>query len=156
MNVVTIIIVALLALAVGFIAGGLLGITYQAKNTGEAIGLFLTKTVDGVTERIELMQKHEEERKAKLLEDAVEQANQTMNRLERLKEMQESMCSMPNPFLDLAQRIQAERNRREAAKEQHVPPMQTMGDRFNELWGGGDKEGERPTGDPKPGYKEEE
>ena len=175
--VVTIIIVALLALAIGFIAGGLIGIACQAKWTGEALGKFSVDTADEIMGRFEQMEQKKNEWKNEQLEKAHKEMSEAMDRLEKLNEIREKLndageqifgkhpqmpgfnpmaTPMSNPFFDLLERVRAEQKRR--AEEKPEPaPMHTMGDRFSELWGGdeADKSDEK-NGNPETQSKEEE
>ena len=174
---VTIVIVALLALAIGFIAGGLIGIACQAKWTGETLGKFTVDTADEIMDRFEQMEQKKNEWKNEQLEKAHKEMAETMDRLEHLNEIREKLndageqifgrhpqmprfnpmaTPMSNPFLDLLERVRA--SQKPSAEEKPEPAsMHTMGDRFNELWGGdAENKSDEKSGNPETQSKEEE
>ena len=132
--VTTIIILAtLLALVIGVIVGGGLGMHFTAKQTADTISSFAEVLTNDILAEVEEHQTKEREEKTKQMEKAKDEAMAVLDRLERLKDLANPF-SRPAPvpggsLMDAIMRM--------GRKETPEPPktdVETMGDHFDELF----------------------
>ena len=144
--VTTIIILAtLLALALGFVVGGGLGMHLAAKETATTINSFAKIVTTDILDTVEEHKRIESEEQSKRMERAAQDAMKALERLENLKKsineggpagcppfpFRRTPMYSPGSFVDQIMRMSQTQERR---NEKPATAVETMGDHFDEIF----------------------